>query len=116
MRHRRRHVHRHGRDWTRLGLRCRCGRWVRCSGLLSVPDLPYPRTPKAPAPAVPARPSTATAPVGTPSTVARGTAPAPARSRATTNGETAWNVPTGHHIGRAGRLTPAQAFRAPAER
>ena len=88
---------RHRRDWRRLWRYCRCGfRW-RCPDDVDLVPMPWPPPPDA-------RPA---APVVPPDN------PPPAPRARPTNQRPAWNSPTRSHlVGRAGRLTPAQADRA----
>ncbi|MGI5213986.1 hypothetical protein [Plantactinospora sp. CA-290183] len=107
----------HHRDWRRFWRYCRCGLRWRCPDRIG-PGAPALGVPPRPAPVLP-RP--AAVPVGPPPAppggvparpaVPRDVPPPPAGARQRNRGP-AWNAPTGSHlVGRAGRLTPAQAHR-----
>lgn len=111
---------RHHRAWYFLWIFCACGyRWpcprVRALAARPVPaPRPVPPPEPCPAPSVtPPRPRP-------PAHSTRPPAPTPRRPvndqravRRATNNHPLWNSPSGQHeIGRAGRFTPAQAYRA----
>lgn len=108
---------RHRRDWRRLWRYCRCGlRWPCPDRFAS--DLASAYLPPAPA-AVPAGPRPSppageTMPRAGSTTGAERSPRRPQPAGAPLRNQSAgWNAPTGSHlVGRAGRLTPAQAQRA----
>lgn len=89
---------RHRRDWRRWWRYCRCGLRWRCPDLVGTTPMPFP-------PTVAEQPAIGR--VKMPNALRAFPTPWPRNERPW------WNSPSGiHQIGRAGRLTPAQAHRA----